>query len=126
MPALSLQRVEPHLLNEARRNLLSRSAIVQISTEHGPWFHPHSTPPSIVSHRLAELKPIHAATTAGLFTVRAGQTLEIAVFKALVQAPALISFGHFRDLNSHDDSALYRPPAALSGRSVPGENPSIS
>ena len=53
-----------------------------------------------------------------------GQTLEIAVVKALMQQDCLEYLGGFDDLEDHDDSTLYskeEPPRSLSGRRLPGK-----
>jgi hypothetical protein len=55
--------------------------------------------------------------------MRLGQTLEIAVFKALQSQKAFTFFGSFRDLHEHDDSTLYKkvePPEYVSGKLVHG------
>jgi len=53
--------------------------------------------------------------------MRMGQSLEIAVFRALRQQP-LLFFGHFPNLDQHADDQLYskeEPPTSVSGLSVP-------
>lgn len=57
------------------------------------------------------------------FTARVGQTLEIAVFRALREQSHHF-FGAFPDLEAHADDALYskeEPPQTLSGLSIPGD-----
>lgn len=54
--------------------------------------------------------------------MRIGQALEIATFRALTSQNQLTFFGHFSDLDAHDDSTLYskqEPPSSLSGRQIP-------
>jgi hypothetical protein len=71
------------------------------------------------------LEPIHNATVEGEFAARLGQTLEIAVFKALQRQTAMPFFGGFKDLDEHDDSSLYakeEPPGSVSGHTMPAKN----
>lgn len=52
-----------------------------------------------------------------------GQVLEIATFRALQTQTNLEYFGHFKDLDDHDDSTLYskvEPPSFVSGRQISG------
>lgn len=56
------------------------------------------------------------------FTLRLGQTLEIAIYKALTSQTTLTFLGGFSDLDSHDDDLLYtkiEPPAMVSGTTDP-------
>ena len=84
------------------------------------------TPEDTVHHRLAELQPIHARTIDHDFTLRLGQTLEIAIFRTLEtlhnRRPEVQFFGSFRDLDEHDDSTRYSKiePEAISGRPSAG------
>ncbi len=74
--------------------------------------------------RLAELEPIQLATQEPNFTLRIGQALEIAVFKALCGQTRLRFFGSYPDLDEHDDNELYtkeEPPSSLSGVKIRGE-----
>ena len=79
----------------------------------------------MVARRLATLEPIHRATQDQGFTQRAGQTLEIAIFRALLSLPPSIPFfGGFPDLADHDDDRLYTkrdPPNFVSARSSVGK-----
>ena len=91
-----------------------------------PWYHLYTTPDGEVQRRLAELEPIHARTQDGRFLQRAGQTLEIAVYRALRagrEVGAELQFrGEFADLNDHDDATLYRKvePEMVSDETVRG------
>jgi hypothetical protein len=55
--------------------------------------------------------------------MRLGQTLEIAVYRALKEQSAFHTFGAFLDLDSHDDSTLYQKeeqPSSASGLTMIG------
>lgn len=113
-------RVDPHIITTARNELIDEGLVVR---KEALWYHRADTPQNRVSDRLAILRPLHDRTAAQQFTMRLGQTLEIAVFKSLEQS-TLHFVGGFNDLNDHDDSALYskeEPPLAFSGRRMPGD-----
>jgi len=117
------QRIDPHILTEARRQLEAEEIIVP---EAGTlttisWYHLRGTPKAVVQARLRELEPIYQSTTYGAFVTRAGQALEIAVFRALQAQQNLSFLGHFKDLDQHEDDTMYskeEPPSALSGRQI--------
>jgi hypothetical protein len=84
------------------------------------WYSLPETPQEEVHARLAELQPIYARTQDGDFKVRLGQTLEIAVQKAL-QDSGREFLGAYNDLEEHEDSTQYRktePPLLISGRKM--------
>ncbi len=113
------QRVDPHVLTRARRDLEKAGRIVR---KKDLWFHRSNEAKARVDERLAVLEPLHHRLTAGAFTVRLGQTLEIAIARAL-DGSQLNHVGGFVDLDAHDDSTLYRkeePPLRFSGRKMPG------
>jgi len=86
-----------------------------------PWFYLTGTDPVLLASRLAEQEVIHNQLMKQRFCMRCGQTLEIAVFKAL-NNQEITFLGSFPDLDSHDDSLLYskeEPPSSLSGRTIP-------
>ena len=118
------QRIDPHVLTRVRRALQGQNEVIQRRVGTSPWYHLRTTPAEIVQRRLDELQPIHARTQAGGFVVRVGQTLEIAIFRALrdlhAASPAVQFFGGFRDLEEHDDSTLYGKvePEMISGEHV--------
>lgn len=56
--------------------------------------------------------------------MRIGQALAIAVFKALRMQKQMTFFGHFKNLDAHDDSTLYQkeePPQVVSTNAMPGD-----
>jgi hypothetical protein len=120
----SPQRVDPHLLTEALKELVSRGSVAAFDRSRTRWYNDAGTPHVILDARLKELLPVHEAVSEHGFTTRLGQTLEVAIYKALVAGSQLPFFGAFRDLDEHDDSIRYRkeePPAWISGRKIPNE-----
>jgi hypothetical protein len=119
-------RVDPHLLTAARSDLIKQGVIVRksVGRSNTPWFHLQTAIPEAVEARLAEVKPIHDALLEHDFTLRMGQTLEIAAYRAFIQQPAFRTFGAFPDLDEHDDSTAYikeEPPSVISGRKSKGK-----
>jgi hypothetical protein len=119
-------RVDPHVLTRARNELKDAGTIVRITAGVGntPWFHLRTAAAADVQSRLAHLVSIHDALRAGNLTLRMGQTLEIAAYRALIAQPALMTFGAYTDLDDHDDSTLYskeEPPSVMSGRRTNGK-----
>jgi hypothetical protein len=117
------QRIDPHLLTEARRELITRGIIKSKRERRGNWFYLADSLPENVETRFDEQKRIHDRTCEQQLTLRIGQTLEIAVWKALKAQQTLTFFGSFRDVHEHDDSTLYKkiePPESVSGKIVRG------
>lgn len=117
------QRIDPHVLTQARHLLEREGRIIRLPRANTPWFHLSTAAPAAVAQRLAEQESIHRATQDQRFTRRMGQTLEIVVYKALRDQDRLEYFGHFLDLEAHDDSQPYRkvePPAHVSQRAISG------
>ncbi len=113
-------RVEPSILTEARRTLEKEGTIQFEKRGKVPWYFLKETEKEKVDKRLAELVPLHVKTQDGPFTHRLGQTLEIAVMKAL-QASGTAFLGHFSDLDEHDDGTAYtkvEPPLTVSGNKI--------
>ena len=118
------QRIDPHVLTDARHQLIDEGEVVELRQNDTPWFHLASTPEEVLQSRLNEQLSVFWAVHSGEFTTRMGQTLEIAVVKALMQQDCLEYLGGFDDLEDHDDSTLYskeEPPRSLSGRRLPGK-----
>ena len=117
------QRIDPHVLNEVRNDLVARGDIVQINKSGIPWFHLPETPAETVQRRLGLQLEIHQALQARDRSNRIGQCLEISVYKALKEQSTLEYFGHFRDLSIHCDGEMYskeEPPNAMNGRCLSG------
>ena len=118
------QRIDPHVLTTARRQLVKEGEVVRLQRENTSWFHLASTPEELLRSRFNEQLPVFRAVHAENFTKRVGQALEIAIFRALMQQDSLVHCGSFADLEDHDDSTLYskeEPPRSLSGRRLPGK-----
>ena len=118
------QRIDPHILTEARRELEKEGKIQKIERSNALWFALRDASPEKVRQRLAEQEPLHKAIIAGDFTKRMGQTAEIAVYRTLERQEGLEYFGWFPDLDAHDDSKLYskrEPPGAIGRNRIPDE-----
>jgi hypothetical protein len=116
----SNQRIEPFILTQAREQLLRAGRVIPVQRGNTRWFHLLETKDHEVNARLQELEPLYNQTQDGDFKVRAGQTLEIAVYKALT-ASGQIFLGGFRDLEEHNDGTLYsriEPPTTVSGKTI--------
>ena len=98
-------RVDPHVLTDARVKLVQQGVIVQRPSRTMPWYHLASTSPDFVEKRLAELSTLQAAAQG--VSALVGQSLEIAVLRALQAQTNLEYQGDFFDLDEHDDSSLY-------------------
>ncbi|HEX8817164.1 MAG TPA: hypothetical protein VF753_16825 [Terriglobales bacterium] len=112
------QRVEPSVLTVARKELVAQGVIRIKQAGKVPWYYLNGTYEPRVEHRMKELVPLHEETQRGTFTHRLGQTLEIAVEKAIKTA-GLSYLGHFTDIDKHDDGTGYNkvdPPLDLNGR----------
>lgn len=117
-------RVDPHALTNARATLEAQGTIIRINQSNSTWYALSSTPETEVQAKLALLTPIHTELCKQAFNMRLGQTLEIAIFRALCDSNDLQFLGGFLDLDEHGDDQLYRkeePPTILSGHRMPGE-----
>lgn len=117
------QRIDPHILTEVRNSLVKDGTLTESSHAGVPWYSLGNTEPGVVTARLAEQLPVYRAFTHGSLTVRTGQALEIATFRAL-SASTRPFFGGFPDLANHDDGTLYtkhEPPQNLGNRWLPGD-----
>jgi hypothetical protein len=115
------QRVQPHILTEARKILENRGDIRRRGNGI-VWFYLANTPPDQLEKRLAAQKVVHDELLKHTFTVRLGQVLEIAVYRALLETSKSAFFGGFTDLDAHDDSILYHkeePPSLIKGALIP-------
>ena len=120
----SNQRIDPHILTQARRTLVREGRIEQITQNGAPWYYLANTPRQIVERRLEEQLPIFRALQHGDLGLRMGQCLEIAIYKALLRQDTLEHLGRFKNLEEHDDSRPYskeEPPQSISGNSLPGD-----
>lgn len=118
------QRIEPHVVTEARQYLEGRGQVRRKTGGATVWFHLATTPEDKIQARLKEQQAIHVQLVKQAFTLRLGQSLEIAVFKALRKGTPCEFYGGFSDLNDHDDSVIYakeEPPGIVNGVSIPGK-----
>jgi len=115
------QRVDPHILTEARTRMILMGNISVRQSQNMPWYYLTSTDRERVEKRFQEL--VQLQKEAQVYSSLVGQTLEIAVLRALRSQTQLQYIGDFPDLEEHDDCSQYskeEPPASLSGRRVPG------
>jgi hypothetical protein len=75
-------RIDPHLLTVARKLLQEEKFIARV----GVWYHLRDAPPETIRSRLADQQPTYLALQKRQFRLRQGQTLEIAVSRALGEA----------------------------------------
>lgn len=112
-------RVDPHILTEARKALIDSKSLVR----DGVWYHRRMTDRDLVRNRMKVLNALHQRTVRRDFVLRLGQCLEIAIQRGL-EASGIEFVGSFLNLDSHDDSTLYKkeePPLRFSGSRMPGE-----
>jgi hypothetical protein len=117
------QRIDPHLLTISLRRLLESGEVVRLRRNNKPWYHLNGCDPAELEQRLGVLGLIHDRTSTQDFGMRSGQTLEIAVYRALSAQNTTPFLGGYPDLLAHDDSTLYtkeEPPRLISGRALPG------
>ena len=120
------QRVDPHNLTKARK-LLAQDRIVDcVHRPTGRWYRLSTTPLRECMERLERVEPILTQMQAGENHLAVGQTLEIAVFRALqteLENHSLTYFGGFRGIDSPNpaDWKKIEPPAMVSGKSLPGD-----
>ena len=100
------QRIQPHILTAVKKNMLREGSLAISEYEKSQWYRLANENPARIKARLAELQPIWAAFTNGATAARTGQALEIAVFRALMEA-GIDVYGGFGDLDAHDDGKLY-------------------
>jgi hypothetical protein len=111
------------LRTHARQLLVGLGVVSQVDVRGVPWYHLTATDSKAVAERLEVLTALHEQTTRQKFSMRVGQALEIATWRALSDQNALQFFGDFPDIDSHDDSTLYKktePPSRYSNRNIGG------
>src|SRR6202022_4628246 len=109
-------------LTPVRKALEGEHIIVRRNAAGTVWFHLRDTPQATIDARLAEQLPVYQALKDDDFKKRLGQTLEIAVLRALQSQTELPDYlGSFLDMDQHDDSILYskeEPPRRLGNRDI--------
>jgi hypothetical protein len=112
------QRVEPSVLTVARNELVQQGVIRVKKEGNAPWYYLKGVTDAAVEERMRVLVALHRSTQDGVFKNRVGQTLEIAVMKA-IQRSGIGFLGSFPDLEKHDDSTAYTkvdPPLDINGK----------
>jgi len=100
--------------------MVKKGTLIEVQQAGINWYHLPDADREEVQKRLDVLAPLFKRARA--ITLRIGQALEIATFRALSSQNTLSFLGHFRDLDDHDDSTLYskiEPPTFLSGKTTP-------
>ena len=113
------QRIDPHLLTKSRLELLGRGVLLTRKEGNTQWHCLDESDKTFVEERFTELRALHSRTERREFTDRMGDTAEIAVMKAM-QRNRLHFFGHFTDLNEHEDNRRYmkHDPDYFSGMAI--------
>lgn len=118
------QRIDPHVLTTGRNALIQEGRIIRVSHAGVPWFHLGDAAPAFVAARLAEQLPVYRELNHHSVSMRLGQTLEIATYRALCADDGTEFYGRFKNLEAHDDSASYskeEPPQHIGRRSLAGD-----
>lgn len=116
------QRVDPHILTTAKTHLIRTGEILQTRHSGTPWYFLPETPEANVQNRFQEQLVVYNALHSGNLNHRIGQSLEIAIFRALRTQTSIPFLGSFPDLDQHDDNAMYakeEPPSSISGNTIP-------
>jgi hypothetical protein len=66
------QRIQPHLLTEARENLEREGRILALTRESATWYYLHNTPARRRTAKLSTLLPIYRTLNKKDFTLRMG------------------------------------------------------
>ena len=119
------QRIDPHILTKARDKLTQDGLVILEQRDTGPWYRLSTTPEKEWKERLALVEPIIKRVQDGTNHKAVGQTLEIAVYRALCMEQAnhgLVFLGGFQDLDSSDSAGQKKiePPNMISGSSTTG------
>jgi len=117
----SNQRINPHVLSNALHALETAGELLERQEGNGSWLYLHTAPLDLVESRLTEQLALWKLTQDGRLILRLGQTLEIAVYRAMLPQDSYRFLGAFLDLQEHDDSTAYRkeePPGVLDGNSI--------
>lgn len=119
------QRVDPHILTVAKRDLEEKGQIVRRMEANTAWFFLPEATADFTEARLAVQLPVYSTLQTDNFRKRLGQSLEIAVYRALLDQRALPDhLGAYLDLADHGDSDLYskeEPPRRLGARDIVGD-----
>jgi hypothetical protein len=117
----SNQRINPHVLSNALHELGTTGEVLELKEANGSWLYLRNAPADLMQTRLAEQLALWRLTQDARLTLRIGQTLEIAVYRAMLPQRSYNFLGAYLDLQDHDDKTLYRkeePPSVLDGNSM--------
>lgn len=118
------QRINPHLITAGKQLLMREGSLATTSRHNVPWYYLPDADSDFVEQRFVAQEETHRQTMHPKFTKRLGQTLEIAVQRAVSASTQMEYFGRFHELDEHDDATLYRkeePPSHVGNRSLPGK-----
>jgi hypothetical protein len=117
------QRIDPHVLTPVRNRLVQDGKIEANEFEGVTWYFPPDITQERLNERFDAQLPVYRGINAGNLATRVGQTLEIATYKALLAGTLEEFSGRFLDLETHDDSTMYRkeePPQHIGRRALSG------
>jgi hypothetical protein len=120
------QRINPHILTEARDLLIAEGQLHVYHPEphRPPLYYLGNADFQQLQPRFAELQTIQGEYSRQAFSMRVGQALEIAVYRTFSSDTFDCAyFGGFPDLDQHDDSILYskqEPPNYIGSNRIPG------
>jgi hypothetical protein len=118
------QRIDPHVLTAVRNRLVESGELVRDNHANAPWFFLANTPRPRIIERLNEQMPVYKAMVDGTNSLRIGQVLEIATYRALCLVKGADFDGRYTDLNAHDDSINYskqEPAQHIGNRALTGD-----
>jgi hypothetical protein len=118
------QRIDPHILTPVRNRMVEEAKLGQIDHVGTPWFYLPNKPEDVLLARLEEQAAVHSAYTAGTISLRVGQALEIAVYRALCSIENSEFYGRYKDLDAHDDGSPYakeEPPQHIGSLALHGD-----
>lgn len=92
------QRIDPHVLTEARNALIQKDIIQTTRLSGLPWYYLANVDKTQLTKRLPELDALHRQTAKKNFSNLLGQALEIATFRALKNQTELVFFGNYPGL----------------------------
>jgi hypothetical protein len=116
-------RIDPHILTDARENLRRARQIDTIPNVAGKWYFLTDFAKEKVAQRYAELAAVQGEFAKRNFNTRLGQTLELAIYRAL-EASNCDFLGRFPELADHGDHKLYKkdePPNYIGVRRIPDD-----
>lgn len=80
----SNQRINPHVLSNALHELATTGELLERQEANGSWLYLRTAPADLLQTRLADQLALWKLTQDARLTMRIGQTLEIAVYRAML------------------------------------------